>query len=154
MTRSHKVLGFVFVTLFGAYGCARGPAASAPDGRVAAAEAKVQRLEDDFRAAATARDSFRARLQAAEEKQGQLQRQIDQGNATLALERKEKDAVKGELKARTAERDNLTAQYDVFRKNIRELLGTAESALNGPAAPTALVGTQAPPPANNTSLRN
>jgi len=155
MTRSHKVLGFLFVTMLGAYGCARGPSAG-PDGRLAAAEAKVQRLEEDFRAAAAARDSFRTRLVAAEEKQAQSQKQADQAAATATRERQEKETARTELKARTTERDNLQAQYEVFRKSIRELLGQAESALaNPPSNPPVLVGAQTPAPASaTTSIRN
>jgi membrane protein involved in colicin uptake len=141
MTRSHKVLGFLFVAILGIYGCAQAPS-SPPDNRSAAAEAKVQRLEEDFKAAAAARDSFRLRLLAAEERQVQLQREVDQATGAAAQERSEKEAARAELKARTAERDNLAVQYDVFRKSIRELLGQAESALNAPAGGgPAFVGT-------------
>ena len=138
MTHSHKSLGFLLIVLLGAYGCAKGPAGSA-DGRLAAAEAKAQRLEEDFRAAAAARDSFRQRLIAAEEKLAQVQ-------TTATQDRKERDAARAELKARTAERDTLQVQYDSFRTNLKELLGQAESALNHPGvSPPVLVGSQATP---------
>src|SRR5436190_23307387 len=51
MTRSHKIIGFLFVAMLGLYGCARGSSAGSANDR-AALEAKVQRLEEDFRAAA------------------------------------------------------------------------------------------------------
>ena len=57
--------------------------------------------------------------------------------ATAATER---DALKAEVKARTGERDTLQSQYDTFRKTLREMLGTADTAvgkLNLPA-PAAL----------------
>jgi chromosome segregation ATPase len=108
MTRSQKVLGFVMVTMLGAYGCAKGPAGG--DGRTAAAEAKAKRLEEDFRAAAAARDSFRQRLIAAEEKQAQLQKQLDETTTTATQDRKDRDAARTELRARTAERDQLQVQ--------------------------------------------
>lgn len=140
MTRSHKVLGFLLVALFGIYGCARNPT-SAPASS-AAAEAKVQRLEEDFRAAAAARDSFRARLLQAEERHASLQRQVEQQTASAAAERAEKEGAQAALRARTAERDGLQTQYDGFRRNIRDLLGQAESALAAPAdsaaSPTAV----------------
>jgi septal ring factor EnvC (AmiA/AmiB activator) len=145
MTRSHKVLGFLLVALLGIYGCARGPAA-APHGEKAALEAKVQRLEEDLRAAAAARDSFRQRLLTTEEKQTQTQRALDQAAAGATKVAKERDAAR-------AERDALHAQYDGFRKNIRELLGQAETALGHPpaggASPTVAVGTQTSPTATN-----
>ena len=157
MTRSHKVLGFLFVAMLGLYGCARGPAASA-NGDRAALEAKVQRLEEDFRAAASARDSFRQRLLASEEKLSQTQKALEQTTATATQERQERDSARAELKSRTTERDTLQVQYDGFRKNIKELLGTAEAAMNAPAnpSPTAVVGVPAPPsaPSNPTAASN
>ena len=68
MTRSQKVLGFLFVALLGLYGCARGPGAATGGNNLAALEAKVQRLEEDYRVAAAARDSFRQRLQVTDDK--------------------------------------------------------------------------------------
>lgn len=141
MTRAHKVLGFLLVAMLGIYGCARGPAA-ASNGDKAALEAKVQRLEEDFRAAAAARDSFRQRLLATEEKQTQTQKALDQAVATAAKAARERDAAR-------ADRDTLAVQYEAFRKNIRELLGQAETALGNPPAgapaPTVAVGTQTSP---------
>lgn len=145
MTRSHKVLGFLLVAILGIYGCARGPGGGQAKGS-AAAETKIQRLEEDFRAAAAARDSFRQRLVAAEERQTQLQRQVEQATTATAQERREKEQARAELKARTAERDSMQAQYESFRKNIRELLGQAESALNNsPSHPPVLIGAQTTP---------
>jgi hypothetical protein len=133
MTRSHKVLGFLLVSLLGIYGCARGPAGS-PGDKHAALEAKVQRLEEDFRAAAAARDSFRQKLLAAEEQQGRLQRQLDQDRAAAAQER---DALQAQVKARTAERDHFQTQYGNFIKSLKEQLDKAETAMNTPSAPSA-----------------
>ena len=144
MTRSHKVLGFILVALLGIYGCARAPLPGAGGDRTTL-EAKIQRLEEDFRAAAAARDSFRQKLLAAEEKVGQAQRQVDQANAAAAHERQDRDAARAELKVRTTERDNLQAHFDMFRKNIKELLGQTETALNTSTPPPALV-TTAPTP--------
>ena len=151
MTRSHKVLGFLFVSMLGLYGCARGPAGG---NERAALEAKVQRLEEDFRAAAAARDTFRTRLLAAEEKVTQTQKSLDSATATASQERRERDTARAELKARTLERDTLQTQYDGFRKNIKELLGTAESALAAPAAPAPTVVIGVPAATNPTSIRN
>ena len=150
MTRSHKVLGFLLVAMLGLYGCARGPAAG-PAGDRAGLEAKVQRLEEDFRAAAAARDSFRQRLVATEEKLAQTQKALDQATTTATQDRQDRDAARAELKARTTERDALQVQYDGFRKNIKELLGQAEAALHPQSAPpTVVVGT----PANPTEVSN
>jgi chromosome segregation ATPase len=140
MTRSHKVLGFLLVAVLGTYGCARGPAGS-PGDRHAALEAKVQRLEEDFRAAAAARDSFRQKLLAAEEQQGRLQRQLDQDRTAAAQER---DALQGQVKARTAERDHFQTHYGNFIKTLKEQLDKAETAMNVPTSPNspAVAGAQ------------
>jgi hypothetical protein len=131
MTRSHKVLGFLLVALLGIYGCAKSPGVGDP----AASEAKVQRLEEDFRAAASARDNFRAQLVQAQERQTQLQRQLDQATAAAAAERTQKEAARADLRARTAERDSLQTQYDGFRRTLRDLIGQADAALANPSAP-------------------
>ena len=52
----------------------------------------------------------------------------------------ERDTLKAEVKVRTSERDALQVHYESFRKNIKELLGQAESSLGAPRAPV-LVGT-------------
>ncbi len=151
MSRSHKVLGFLLVALLGIYGCARNPGAAAGGDRTA--EAKVQRMEEDFRAAAAARDQFRQRLAQAEEKQADLQRQLDRATAAATAERTAKDAAQSELRARTTERDALQVQYDGFRRTIRDLLGQAESALANPTAPApAFVGS--PALTSPTAVRN
>lgn len=131
MTRSHKVLGFLLVALLGIYGCAKTPGS----GDAKSTEAKVQRLEEDFRAAASARDNFRAQLVQAQEKQTQLQRQLEQANAATAAERTQKEAARADLRARTTERDNLQTQYDGFRRTLRDLIGQADAALANPSAP-------------------
>jgi septal ring factor EnvC (AmiA/AmiB activator) len=125
MTRSHKVLGFLLVAILGIYGCARTPAGAGPD---RTAEAKVQRLEEDFRAAAAARDQFRQKLAQAEERQADLQRQLDRATASAAAEKRAKEALQGE-------RDALQTQYDGFRRTIRDLLGQADAAMANPSGP-------------------
>lgn len=133
MPRSIKILGFVLVTFVGAYGCAKGPGASATTDNNATATAKAQKLEDDYRTAIAARDQFRQKLVAAEEQHAKTQRELEQTRAAAAAE---KEALKSEVKARTGERDALNVQFEGFRKNLKELLGTADTAvgaLNLPA---------------------
>src|SRR5262245_48734062 len=121
MARSHKMLGFLLVVLVGAWGCSKSPGGSAEAEKNPSLEAKAKRLEEDFRAAASARDQFRLKwlaseekLVAAETKAGQFQAQLDQTRATLATTTAERDGVK-------AERDALSGQYDEFRKGIKNL---------------------------------
>jgi hypothetical protein len=131
MTRSHKVLGFLLVAILGIYGCAKTPTG----GDTRLAETKAQRLEEDFRAAATARDAFHQQLTQAQARQVELQRQLDQATAAATAERTAKDAARADLRARTTERDALQTQYDGFRRTIRDLLGQADAALANPTAP-------------------
>lgn len=128
MPRQLKALGFILVLLLGVYGCAKGPGSAAttdPESN----SAKVKKLEDDYRAAAAARDQFRQKLVYAEEQQAKGQKELERTRAAA-------DALKGEVKARTAERDALQVQYETFRNSLKELLGkadTAVGALNLPA---------------------
>jgi len=129
MPRTFKILGFLLVTLLGAYGCAKGPSNASAENNTT----KVQKLEDDYRAAIAARDQFRQRLVTAEEQQARTQRELEQARTTAAAE---KEALKNEVKARTSERDALQIQYENFRKTLKDLLGNADSAvgaLNLPA---------------------
>ena len=132
MNRTLKIAGFVLVTLFGAYGCTKAPGGSE---RSTSPAAKLQRLEEDLKAASTARDEFRQKFIAAENRQAQLQKQLD--------------TERTELKARTSERDTIATQYDGFRKNLKDLLGQAESALGNPSgsiSPTTIGAEAAPMP--------
>ena len=54
MTRSLKTIGFLLVAVVGAWGCSKVPTGNAENPSL---EAKAQRLEEDFRAAAAARDA-------------------------------------------------------------------------------------------------
>jgi hypothetical protein len=145
MTRTNKAIFFILVVGTGIYGCAKTPNGNARSDGNSSPEAKAQRWEEDFKAAASARDQYRQKLLAAEEKNAQLQKQFDQERTTAANER---DALKAELKIRSNERDNLQTQYDGFRKNLKELLTQAEISLNPnvPSIPTIPV-----PPATTTT---
>lgn len=129
MSRTQKVAGYLLVVLLGVIGCGQGPAAG--PAKPPADAAKVQKLEEDLRAAAAARDALRQKLAATEDRQSALQKQ-------LAAAAGERDGLKVEVKARTTERDSLQLQYDTFRKSIKDLVGQAESSLTAP--PPALVG--------------
>jgi septal ring factor EnvC (AmiA/AmiB activator) len=132
MNRTLKIAGFVLVTLFGAYGCTQAPSGTE---RSTSPAAKLQRLEEDLRSASTARDEIRQKLIEAENRQAQLQKQLD--------------AERAQVKARTSERDTIATQYDGFRKNLKELIGQAESALGNPSgsiSPTVIGANVAPMP--------
>ena len=93
-------------------------------------EARALKLEDDFRSAASARDQLRKKLAAAEEQHRKTRTELEQQLQTLTRER---DELRQQLTLRTCERDALASQYEQFRKNIRELLGQADAAINKPS---------------------
>jgi hypothetical protein len=165
MTRTNKIIFFLLVVGMGIYGCAKTPPGNARSESNSSPEARAQRWEEDFRAAAAARDQYRQKLLTAEEKQAQLQKQLDQERLHAASER---ETLKAELKLRSTERDSLQTQYDGFRKNLKDLLVQAEVSLNPnvpaiPSIPTipvppstttttipALIGSQAAPSTPST----
>ncbi len=155
MNRSHKVLGFVLVVICGLYGCAKGPTSKGGSSeKNSPLEAKAQRLEEDYRAAAAARDQFRLKLLAAEEKHNHLQKQLEQTRQVAAADR---EVLTAEVQARLVERDTLAVQYDSFRRNLKDLLGQAETALANPVSPLApaLVGVTTSPVSDvSAALRN
>ncbi len=137
MARSHKILGFLLVTLLGAYGCAKGPGAAVTTENNATTNAKVQKLEEDYRSAVAARDQFRQKLATSEEQSAKAKKELElQLEQTKIVAATERDALKAEVRARTGERDMLQTQYEMFRKTLREMLGTADTVvgkLNLPA---------------------
>ena len=130
MTRSEKVIGFLLVLAAGVWGCAKAPE-TAGAGKNTSLEAKAQRLEEDYRAAAAARDQFRQKLQATEEKLAAAETRAKQ----LATER---DTLKTDLQT-------MTGHYESFRTNLKALIGQAESALANPnSTPPVTVGVRTP----------
>jgi septal ring factor EnvC (AmiA/AmiB activator) len=144
MTRSEKILGFTLVAIAGVWGCSKAPESANP-AKSSSLESKAQRLEEDFRAAAAARDQFRERLLATEEKLAAAETRNSQVQSQFDDVRTQRDVLKADLQTRTSERDNVMSQYEGFRKNLKNLLGQAETALNTPTAPApVLVGSQPP----------
>ncbi|AWM41229.1 hypothetical protein GobsT_01550 [Gemmata obscuriglobus] len=130
MTRSVRILAFLLVTTLGAYGCMK-----APDTPSTAAiqNTKLEKLEEEYRSAITTREQLRQKLLAAEQNVATQKKALADANSAAAAER---DALKAEVKARTGERDALQGQYDTFRKTLRDMIGTADTAvtkLNLPA---------------------
>jgi hypothetical protein len=136
MKRVSDMVAVLFVALLGIWGCAQGPSATAQAERIKSLEAKVTRLEADFRAAAASRDQLRQQLTLAEEHLQKLQVVV-----------KERDELKIQLKLRTGERDQVAAQYETFRKSIKELVGQAESTAQHFADGAPVTVTASPHPA-------
>ena len=147
MTRANKALALLAVGLLGLWGCTQGPTnGSASVERIRALESKCSKLEDDYRAAAAARDQLRKKLAAVEEERAQLRKNLE---AQLVVGR-ERDDLRQQLLARTQERDALQGQFEQFRKGLRSLLGQADAAAGGgQAVPVSSAG-DAPPPGGNS----
>jgi uncharacterized coiled-coil DUF342 family protein len=118
MSGVNKALVVAIVATLGLWGCARGPV-NGPGAaeRIKSLEYKVAKLEDDFRAAAAARD--------------QVRKKLDQEVARLQITVKERDDLRKQLTVRTTERDTVQTQYDQFRKGLRDLLGQMDAAAAG-----------------------
>lgn len=130
MYRYHRALAVFLVAIFGLWGCSRAPSnvAVSDSGsaeKLKSVETKLAKLEDDFRMANSVRDQLRKKLNESEETQKQLQAQLDTLKETLKV----KDEA---ISKRTAERDQANAQYESFRKNVKDLLFKAEEALAKP----------------------
>jgi chromosome segregation ATPase len=135
-------LAILVVASIGLWGCARGPA-SGPGSveRIRALESKNAKLEDDFRAAAAARDQLKKKLTAAEEQRAQLGQQLDQ----LQSLSRERDELRQQVTARTGERDALQNQIEQLRKSIRGLLGQVDAVVIPLTTPLTSAG-QTPAP--------
>jgi chromosome segregation ATPase len=121
MTQYQRALGVLFVAVLGIWGCTQGPAGSAAAEKLKSLESKLNRVEDEFRAATAARDQFRKKLSEAENQ--------------LDVMQKDRDDLRGQVKARTAERDALSQQFEVFRKTLKDLIGQTEASLAKPSPP-------------------
>jgi chromosome segregation ATPase len=132
MSPGSKVLIVLVVASLGVWGCAQGPTnGSASAERVRALETKISKLEDDFRAAVTARDQLRKRVASLEDERTGLNQQIEQ----LQLAVKDRDELRKQLTVRTTERDSVQTQFEQLRKGIKSLLGQVEAASTSTTQP-------------------
>jgi chromosome segregation ATPase len=113
MSRANKALIFLVVASMGLWGCSRGPANNGAVSveRIRALEAKISKLEDDFRDSVAVRDQLRKKLAAADEQRTQLG--------------KERDDLRQQLNA-------VQDRFDQFRKGLKTLLSQVEQ----PTTPT------------------
>src|SRR5262245_34085812 len=120
MIRTNKSF-ILLVAALGIWGCSRTSTAEAPEtARIRALEAKVEKLEEDFRSAAEARDQFRDKLDAVEKERAALQKQLQ-----VVLQ--DRNDLRLQVTARIKERDTLQVQFDGFRNELRQLLGQADA---------------------------
>ena len=115
MPRTYQVLGLSIVLLVGLWGCSRAPSAdsgSATAEKLKAVEAKLAKLEEDFRATASARDQLSRKLAASETQFDRLSKDVQA-----------KDDL---IQTRTAERDLAAGQLKTLRDGLKDLLAKAE----------------------------
>jgi septal ring factor EnvC (AmiA/AmiB activator) len=124
MSRAQTALSVLVIACFGLWGCAQGAAnGQASAERIRALEAKIAKLEDDFRGVVAVREQLRKQLTAVEEERAHLGKQVEELQTVV----KERDELRQQLANRTTERDSLQSQFDQFRKGIKTLLGQVET---------------------------
>ncbi|MCE9532593.1 MAG: hypothetical protein K8T89_15960 [Planctomycetes bacterium] len=145
MTRYHKALGIFLVSIFGLWGCARGPvttsaSSTANNEKVKTLETRTAKLEEDLKYALATKETLRKKFDESEQTAALLQLEVDR----LRSVEQERDTLQAQLRIRTTERDQMTVQYESFRKNIRELLGQAETTLQQGKQPAIGVASSEP----------
>ena len=127
MNRNGKALIVLLVAAVGLWGCSQGPGQSAIQAeRIKALEIKCAKLEDDYKAAASARTCAKENHYT-----GRRAVQIDEQTAAM---QKEIEAGKLAAKERTNERDLMQARCEKMKKGLQALLGQ-DDALAAPAQP-------------------
>jgi len=134
-------LAFLGVIFASVAGCGRTqPVQTATSGeRVKTLEARVARLEEDYRSAAATRDQARRQASQLQEQKTQLEEQI--ARLTLALETQKVEAEasraalaqeQSQLRLRTNERDVLQTRCEKLKRGLQTLLGQDEAAIAPP----------------------
>jgi len=141
MIRTFKILGFLLVVTVGIFGCSKGPgsASTSTSNSNSGGDAKAHRLEEDYKAAAAARDALRQKLAAAEDQQSRLQKQLEQAKL-------EGESLRAEVRIRLTERDDMKTQYESFRRTIKDALGQAEAGALVPASNPGTAANSSPVP--------
>jgi hypothetical protein len=131
----------MLVAALGVWGCAKGPAShyASQAERIRALEGKCTKLEEDYRAVASARDQARRKAAALEEDAARLQKELALHQAVV----KERDGLKKAVDARTNERDVLQLRCERLKKGLQNLLGQDDAMGSPPGAPVT-VGTAGP----------
>ena len=117
MNRAYRAIIVLSVLAVGLWGCSQGPSQRAAFAdRIKALETKCARLDDEFKAMTSSRDTARQNLAKAEDHIVKLQAVV-----------KERDELRVQLQVRTNERDQVTGQFDIFRRSLRDMLGQADA---------------------------
>jgi chromosome segregation ATPase len=139
MNRAGKPLFLLFLAAVAVWGCSQAASQSASQAdKIKTLEAKCSKLEDDYKAAAAARDQAKKRVAAVEEEHAQIEEQIAQLQKDLEaakLVAKERDELKTQVRDRTGERDLLQARCDKMKKGLQDLLGQDDAMASPAGAP-------------------
>jgi chromosome segregation ATPase len=144
MTRGNKVLIVMLVAALGIWGCAKKPGNAQNNGgeRLNALETKCAKLEDDYRAVASARDQVRKKVTALEEERANLQKELAIQKAVI----QERDNLRAQVNSRTTERDALQQRCDRLKKGLQSLLGQDEAAGTATGVPVTSANASADEP--------
>jgi chromosome segregation ATPase len=117
---NNALLVVLAVMTLGLWGCAQGtsPTSSA---RLRDLEARHAKLDEDYRAAATARDQARKRASVLEQERAGLRHLVDQLT-------RERDELRQQLASRSSERDTLQGHLVQLGKELHNLAGRIDAA--------------------------
>jgi len=138
MSCAKKALTVVMLTtVLGLWGCTQNSSPATSSARLRELEARAARLEDDYKTAVAARDEARKKVNLLEEQRAQLAQKVEQ----LQRIAKERDEMKQQLAARTAERDALQSGLVQFSRELQNLAAKVDQVAqaNGGASPPASV---------------
>jgi outer membrane murein-binding lipoprotein Lpp len=88
-------------------------------------ESRYTKLEEDYKAVLHSSDQLRKKVGQIEAQRAELSKKVD----LLEGIAKERDELRTQLAARTSERDNLHGQMSQFRKDVQDLVGRMDVAL-------------------------
>jgi outer membrane murein-binding lipoprotein Lpp len=118
-------------TLLGLWGCTQSAPPNSASTRLRELEARNAQLEDDYKAAVTARDQARKKVTILEEQRTQLAHQLEQQHRVG----KERDEFRQQAAVRTAERDAIQAQLVHFGRELQNLAQKIDQAAQGNGSP-------------------
>jgi TolA-binding protein len=135
---------FLVALFLGLVGCGRtqtAQTASAAE-RVKTLEARVARLEEDYRSAAATRDQARRQASQLQEQKTQLEEQVAKLTTDLEAQKVETETVRtalaqeqAMLRQRTGERDVLQTRCERLKKGLQTLIGQDDATTSSPVPP-------------------
>jgi hypothetical protein len=128
MSRAVLILTIVLAGIIPIWGCGQS-STGAVNGSL---EARIVKLEKDFKTVEAARD-------AAVAKASDLEKKLKAETTRADSITKERDELSANLKARQSEKEQVQTQLDGFKKGLKDLLATMENP--GSSSPSAATAT-------------